>query len=99
MNKKGSEIAINPLIVIALGVLVLIILIVIFRDQIAKGSSSYIKIQDQAQADKCSLLLGRQCVATCTTQTISEANADCEQRATKATEAPAERAKTCCKLA
>ena len=63
MHKKGSEMAINPLIVIALGVLVLVILIVIFRDQVKKGSDQYTGIYQQANLDdtKCSFLMGRSC--------------------------------------
>ena len=82
MNKRGSETAINPLIVIALGVIVLVILIVIFRDQVSKGGTSYDKIKDQAVLDdkKCSFIMGRSCISenNCPTEKrIPQANADC----------------------
>ena len=54
--------AINPLIVIALGVIVLVILIVIFRDQVSKGGDKYDEISDQAGLKSCSPLLKRSCV-------------------------------------
>src|SRR3989344_2939210 len=65
MNKRGSEVAINPLITIALGVIVLIILIVIFRDQITKGGKSYTDIASQASTDEnaCSFIKSRTCRA------------------------------------
>ncbi|MBS3124964.1 hypothetical protein J4211_01770 [Candidatus Woesearchaeota archaeon] len=82
MNKRGSEVAINPLITIALGVIVLIILIVIFRDQITKGGKDYTKISEQAGLDKCSFLTGRSCVAASTCPTdkplrVTEADVNC----------------------
>jgi hypothetical protein len=82
MNKRGSETAINPLITIALGVVVLIILIVIFRDQITKGSTSYTDISKQATLDatSCSFVRGLSCKSDCDTSTekeITEAKPSC----------------------
>lgn len=67
MNKRGSDTAVNPLIWIALGVFVLIILMVLFRDQIFKGSKSYTALSDQASLDeaKCTFILGRACRERC----------------------------------
>lgn len=101
MNKRGSEIAINPLIVIALGVIVLVILIVIFRDQINKGGDSYTDLSNQATLDDtvCSFVKGRSCqVAPCTppNEQITQASSNCPKKKTVANGKTTETPQICC---
>lgn len=57
MKKKGVELSIQTMILIALGVIVLVLLIWIIRGQISKGASQYWNISEtatgEAKADKC----------------------------------------------
>jgi len=68
MNKKGAEIATSTIVMILLGLAVLIILIMVFRQQIAKGAQQYANISSQTtlSSDSCaSIILGRACSDTC----------------------------------
>ncbi|VVB81066.1 Uncharacterised protein [uncultured archaeon] len=64
MNKKGAEFAINTVIMIVLGLIVLVILILVVRQQVTKGASQYTQIGEQATATGgcASFLEGRSCV-------------------------------------
>lgn len=64
-NKKGAEFAIGTVVMIVLGLAVLIILILVVRQQVTKGSQGYSEIGGQAKldSDNCkSIILGRSCV-------------------------------------
>ena len=66
-NKKG-DLAIGPVIAIILGLVVLIILIMVVRQQVTKGAERYDAIGGEAElaADKCaSIIFGRACSSNC----------------------------------
>lgn len=51
MDKKGAELSINIMIIVILGLLVLIVMAFIFKDQIGKSTKSYGSITEKT--DKC----------------------------------------------
>jgi len=63
-NKKGAEFAIGTVVMIVLGLAVLIILILVVRQQVTKGAQGYSDIGGQAELNstKCTnIILGRSC--------------------------------------
>lgn len=71
-TKKGAEFAIGTVVMIVLGLAVLIILILVVRQQVTKGAQGYSDIGGQAKidGDNCkNIILGRSCVpsANCDT--------------------------------
>jgi len=67
MNKKGAEFAVGTVVMIVLGLAVLVILILVVRQQVTKGSQGYSDISDQATVNptKCtSIIMDRRCVAS-----------------------------------
>ena len=87
MQKKGAEFAVGAVIMIVLGLIVLVILAVVVRQQVTKGASQYTQFGDQAtqqSPDRCSSLIqGRYCtVSSCKpTERDVSSNAwgDCKQ--------------------
>ncbi|MCX6709284.1 MAG: hypothetical protein NTW67_06600 [Candidatus Woesearchaeota archaeon] len=63
-RKKGAEMAINTIIMVILGLVVLVILILVIRQQVTKGASKYTEIgEDVTATGGCySLFEGRSCV-------------------------------------
>ncbi len=63
-RKKGAEMAINTVIMIILGLVVLVILILVIRQQVTKGASKYTEIgEDVTTTGGCyNLIEGRSCV-------------------------------------
>ncbi len=63
-NKKGAEFAIGTVVMVVLGLAVLIILILVVRQQVTKGAQGYTGIANQTDLNptKCAnLILGRSC--------------------------------------
>jgi hypothetical protein len=63
-NKKGAEFAIGTVVMVVLGLAVLIILILVVRQQVTKGAQGYTGIANQTDLSptKCTnLILGRSC--------------------------------------
>lgn len=63
-NKKGAEFAIGTVVMIVLGLAVLIILILVVRQQVTKGAQGYTDISKQAELNstRCvNPILGRSC--------------------------------------
>jgi hypothetical protein len=90
MNKKGAEMATNTIIMIILGLVVLVILILVIRQQVTKGASKYTEIgEDVTTTGGCySLFEGRSCVkttGTCPPDMKEEPGAwpDCQAKAQK----------------
>ncbi|MBI4146515.1 hypothetical protein HY489_04210 [Candidatus Woesearchaeota archaeon] len=68
MHKRGAEFAVGTVIMIVLGLIVLVILSVVVRNYVTKGTKQYSEIGEQAQAgaDVCqSILSGRSCASSC----------------------------------
>jgi len=87
-RKKGAEMAINTVIMIILGLIVLVILILVVRQQVTKGAAKYTELGDQATATGgCSSFLeGRSCVkGTCPPdmKPVAGTWADCEAKKDK----------------
>ncbi|RJQ18718.1 hypothetical protein C4580_06500 [Candidatus Woesearchaeota archaeon] len=63
MQKRGAEFAVGTVIAIVLGLIVLVIVALVIRQQVTKGSSQYTELGEQAGSlGGCSnLLLGRGC--------------------------------------
>jgi len=87
--KKGQGLPINTIIIAALGMLVLIILAFVIRNQIAQGTKKYTEIGKEAEikVDKCgSVILNRACSIGCdpakTREVYSPAGAwdDCKDK-------------------
>ena len=64
MDKRGAEMAISTVVWIVLGLVVLIIIILVVREQITKGAAKYTEIGEQVTTTGgCSSFLeGRSCV-------------------------------------
>jgi len=64
--KKGQGMSINVLVMAVLGIVVLIIIIMVVRNQITEGSARFTAIGEKADIgslDKCdNIILGRSCV-------------------------------------
>lgn len=67
MNKRGIEMATSTIIMVLIGLIVLAIIVVIFRQQATKGSESYNQYTQQTTPGALkacdSFILGRSCVA------------------------------------
>lgn len=72
MNKRGIEMATSTIIMVLIGLIVLAIIVVVFRQQVTKGSQGYQEYTGQTSPgalDKCqNFILGRKCLpaADCT---------------------------------
>ena len=91
-NKKGAEFAIGTVIMIVLGLAVLIIMILVVRQQVTKGASKYTEIGEEVTTTGgCySLLEGRSCVkgTSCPpdmTGPVPGAWADCKEKTERET--------------
>lgn len=65
MNKRGQGFSITTIIMVVLGLLALVIVIILFRQQVTKGASQYEQIGQGTglEADRCfNLIEGRSCV-------------------------------------
>ena len=88
MDKKGGEMSIQAIIMIVLGLVVLVILIIVFRGQIGKGTLKYQNLSEEAfqeaKGKVCEgFLLGRECMPTsCSTgyrKALGKGWTDCNQ--------------------
>ena len=52
MNKKGAEFAVGTIVMLVLGLVVLVILILVVRQQITKGAEKYTDIREEATIKK-----------------------------------------------
>ena len=99
MKKKGVELAVGTVIMIVLGLAVLVILILVVRQQVTKGAKSYTEIGEQVtMSGGCSNILeGRACVkGSCPPDmdTVSGTWADCNEKGQKSSPPTSY---TCCK--
>lgn len=66
MNKKGVEMATGTIVMVLIGLIVLAIIVVIFRQQATKGSEGYQEYRQQTGVGSLSncnnIILGRKCV-------------------------------------
>lgn len=71
MNKKAVQLSVQTMIIVALGLIVLVVLIFVFRGQISKGAQQYFDIgksaAKEAATDKCvsGLFVERECADSC----------------------------------
>jgi hypothetical protein len=71
MDKKAVELSVQTMIIIALGLIVLVVLIFVFRGQISKGAQQYFDIgksaAEEADPNKCEsgLFVERKCAGSC----------------------------------
>jgi len=87
MKKKGVELGIQTVVVAALGLIVLVILIIVIRQQIGAGAQRYTDISKEAEKqiiDRCEgFLSARTCEASCGDKTTVPAPSkgwqDCTQ--------------------
>ncbi|RMD58272.1 hypothetical protein D6825_01370 [Candidatus Woesearchaeota archaeon] len=65
MDKKGAEIATSTIVMILIGLVVLVVVILLFRQQATAGAKGYGEFQKQTSPDalkKCNnIILGRFC--------------------------------------
>jgi len=71
MNKKAVQLSVQTMIIVALGLIVLVVLIFVFRGQISKGAQQYFDIgksaAEEADPNKCEsgLFVERECADSC----------------------------------
>ncbi|MBD3303944.1 hypothetical protein GF343_02275 [Candidatus Woesearchaeota archaeon] len=71
MDKKAVQLSVQTMIIVALGLIVLVVLIFVFRGQISKGAQQYFDIgesaSEEADPDKCvsGLFVERDCASSC----------------------------------
>lgn len=87
MNKRGDNMAVPVIIAIVLGLVVLTIVILIFRQQAMKGAGGFEELQQGTgiNPNNCfNLIEGRNCMTSCPqgTTEVSGSWADCDAKST-----------------